>query len=69
MIAEEMPKHNHGLLSVLDLAPLPKLPDPNRHVAIAGKYNSTYLRDFGVGQGEPHNDMSPFIALYYYRKD
>ena len=65
----EMPKHRHGLETVLDNKPLPPPTSTARHVPIAGPYNSRYKRNFYEGADRPHNNMPPFIALYFCKKD
>ena len=65
----QIPKHNHGLLSVLDNKPLPPPIDAKRHVPIAGPYTGEYMREFDMGDSQPHNNMPPYIALYFCKKD
>ena len=65
----QMPKHDHGLLTVLDNAPLPPPTSARRHVPIAGTYNQLYPRDFSEGSGTAVRIMPPYIALTLCRKD
>lgn len=65
----QMPRHRHGLETVLDNKPLPPPTSSNRHVPIAGPYNSAYRRDFYEGADQPHPNMPPYIALYFCKKD
>ena len=66
---EEMSRHQH----VTQLGSIKVASDPNSTTqAVVAGGNSPKPRNLGtngMGASEPHNNMPPYIALYFCKKD
>jgi hypothetical protein len=59
----ELPSHNHKSKFALNGQPLPW--GPGSHPIPTSARNRGSDADWNSGGGEPHNNMPPYIALYY----
>ncbi len=65
LVVEEIPRHNHDLRGLLDGGPLPWGHNTKHFVPIV---QASVKYDWYNGGGKPHNNMPPYIALFFCKK-
>lgn len=63
----QMPKHSHKISGTLSGYPLPWFESQRSHPVPTGVGGAIF--DWSSGDGKPHNNMPPYIALYFCKKD
>lgn len=65
----EMPRHSHRTDHALSGTSLQWWDSSKRHPVPVSAARSASRFDFVQGGGEPHNNMPPYIALYFCKKE
>ena len=66
LVEGETPNHSHGFESALVGTQLPW--GDSNHAVPTTVYSPNHKKDFSFGGGKPHNNLPPFVALFYCQK-